>query len=549
MLHFTHQSKELQTGTVLKATRVKTIALLFMLLLLLPTLLLAKGGVNKSSLSYKAASTEPIARAEYNKTTKVLTFLYNIPSATEDENLTVVKFYNPSDNPKWFNGEYSTFYNWTKEIKSATSVIIEESFKNYAVPTCEFMFNEFNNLKSITGLEYLNTTNVKSMGQMFCSCRALTSLDITHLKTNTVTDMYCMFYNCGVSSLDLSNFNTENVTDMTRLFEMCNQLTWIDLSSFNTAKVEKMTGMFQYTAQLEHIYAKELFTTEQVINSNNMFNGCRKLPNFDSKVVDKTHANRFKDGYFEELVAKSGEERIGAVVDNGLTANHLNLNDDKDLYLFNNFVAKKAAYSRTMKEGTKWATLCLPFDVSLDGQNFRAFHLLSTTEDGVELKEMEKVIQAGTPAVIMMKEAETKLQFSIDNSSIISNISPATTEDDNYKFVGIYQQKEFNKDTDGNCFIVKGNMLMNPAKLLENEKTTKVACKPFRAYFVYNSETVGAKTLNISISDKTTAIDHLDAIGDGKAEYYDLQGRRLNEPQKGINIVKRGGKTMKVVIK
>ena len=411
------------------------------------------------------------------------------------------------------------------------------------------MFNEFDNLKSITGLEYLNTTNVKSMRQMFCYCKALTSLDITHLKTNTVKDMSVMFYACGVSSLDLSNFNTENVTDMAQMFMYCNQLTWIDLSSFNTAKVEKMYGMFKYTAQLEHIYAKELFTTEQVTNSNNMFNGCRKLPNFDSKVVDKTHANRFKDGYFEELVAKSGEERIGAVVDNGLTANHLNLNDDKDLYLFNNFVAKKAAYSRTMKEGTKWATLCLPFNVSLDGQNFRAFHLLSTTEDGVELKEMEKVIQAGTPAVIMMKEAETKLQFSIDNSSIISNISPATTEDDNYKFVGIYQQKEFNKDTDGNCFIVKDNMLMNPAKLLENEKTTKVACKPFRAYFVYNSETVGAKTLNISISDKTTAIDHLDAIGDGKAEYYDLQGRRLNEPQKGINIVKRGGKTMKIVIK
>lgn len=99
--------------------------------------------------------------------------------------------------------------------------------------------------------------------------------------------------------------------------------------------------MFRGTAQLEHIYAKELFTTEQVTSSNNMFDGCRKLPNFKSKVVDKTHANRFKDGYFEELVAKSGEERIGAVVDNGLTANHLNLNDDKDLYLFNNFVAKR----------------------------------------------------------------------------------------------------------------------------------------------------------------------------------------------------------------
>ena len=102
--------------------------------------------------------------------------------------------------------------------------------------------------------------------------------------------------------------------------------------------------MFQYSAQLEHIYAKELFTTEQVTNSTNMFNDCRKLPNFDVKVVDKTHANRFKDGYFEELVAKSGEERIGAVVDNGLTANHLNLNDDKDLYLFLTSSLKKHVF-------------------------------------------------------------------------------------------------------------------------------------------------------------------------------------------------------------
>lgn len=71
------------------------------------------------------------------------------------------------------------------------------------------MFYDFRNLKSITGLEYLNTTNVKSMRQMFSFCKALTSLDITHLKTNTVTDMSVMFYTCGVSSLDLSNFNTE----------------------------------------------------------------------------------------------------------------------------------------------------------------------------------------------------------------------------------------------------------------------------------------------------------------------------------------------------
>ena len=54
---------------------------------------------------------------------------------------------------------------------------------------------------------------------------------------------------------------------------------------------------------------------------------------------------------------------------------------------------------------------------------------------------------------------------------------------------------------------------------------------------------------SIGISDSTTAIDSLNTIANDKAEYYDLQGKRLNEPQKGINIVKRGGKTMKVIIK
>ena len=89
---------------------------------------------------------------------------------------------------------------------------------------------------------------------------------------------------------------------------------------------------------------------------------------------------------------------------------------------------------------------------------------------------------------------------------------------------------------------------MNPAKLLANTNVEKVVSKPFRAYMVdKSSSAAGAKMF--SISDSTTAIDSLNTIANDKAEYYDLQGNRLNEPQKGINIVKRGNKTMKVIIK
>ena len=98
---------------------------------------------------------------------------------------------------------------------------------------------------------------------------------------------------------------------------------------------------------------------------------------------------------------------------------------------------------------------------------------------------------------------------------------------------------------------MKGNKLMNPAKLLENTKVTRVVSTPFRAYMVDNtSSAAGAKMFNIGFdNDGTTAIDSLNTIANDNAIYYDLQGKRLNEPQKGINIVKRNGKTMKVIIK
>ena len=107
----------------------------------------------------------------------------------------------------------------------------------------------------------------------------------------------------------------------------------------------------------------------------------------------------------------------------------------------------------------------------------------------------------------------------------------------------------FSKDTDNNCYIVKGDKLMNPAKLLQETTTEFVDSKSFRAYMVDNSSAPAAGARMFSISGGTTAIEPLETTADSKAEYYDLQGRRLPDLQKGVNIVKRGGKTMKVIIK
>ena len=472
---------------------------------------------------------------------------------------------------------------WNNLGTNVKKVVFDASFASARPTNCYGWFKDFTNLTTIEGFEYLNTENVTNMTGVFNGCSALTSLDLTNFNTAKVTDMKLLFANCSaLESLDLSMFNTENVTSMPSMFNgatnlktlnvsnfntekvnnmghmfaNCPNLTSLDLSSFNTKGVEYVDNIFKNCSNLTTIYASENFAFGSGLkNGADMFLGCDKLKGFIeyNKNTDKNNSEfaNYKTGYFTKLVGKNGEEKIGAVGET-LTAESLALDDDKDFVAYEPFAATTASYSREMKTGTTWATLCLPFEVSPAGNNFRAFELLSADDatNTIELEEITTSIAAGTPVIIKMNEGQNALNFSVANKEIAHEVVSAA--DGDYQLQGIYTQKVFDKEADNNCYIVKGNKLMNPAKLLENTNNKTVGSKPFRAYMIDNSSapSAGAKMFSIGFDDdSTTAIDSLNTIANDKAVYYDLQGKRLNEPQKGINIVKRGNKTMKVIIK
>ena len=428
------------------------------------------------------------------------------------------------------------------------------SFNTAEVTKMDNMFKSCSTLTSLD-LSNFNTAKVTDMNSMFYGCDALTSLDLTSFNTAEVTNMSNMFRLClALTSLDLSNFNTAEVTNMSYMFKSCIALTSLDLTNFNTAKVENMTEMFNNCPALTTIYASDKFVTSKVEYGSKMFLDCTLLkgaiPEYDKSKIDHTYAN-YKTGYFTKLVVRNGDERYGITGETTqLTVDNLVLADGKDFVAYEPFAAKTASYIRPMNTGTTWGTLCLPFEVPLDGQNFRAFKLLSANEttNTIELEEIMTSIAAGTPVIIKMNEGATALNFSVADKEIAHKVVSAA--DGNYQLQGIYAKKVFVKGADDNCYIVKGNKLMNPSKLLENAKVNEVNCKAFRAYMVDNSSTpAGAKMFSIGFDETATAIDNLNTNADDKAIYYDLQGHRLNGPQKGINIVKRGNKTMKVIIK
>lgn len=411
------------------------------------------------------------------------------------------------------------------------------------------MFNYCSSLTTLN-LSNFNTAKVKDMQNMFWGCKALESLDLSSFNTEKIETMCGMFNTCeNLSLLDISSFNTKNVSDMSSMFGNCLKLTTLDLSNFNTEKVTTMDYMFCFCPILKTIYVSDKFTTNNVSSSMEMFYNCSQLVGaipFSSSTIDKTHAN-YKTGYFKTY-CKVGDTKYDMCGEK-LKVDNLSLSDGDDFVAYVPFTATNISYTRAASTAT-WGSLCLPFDYTPSG--FDAYQLTNMDEGNstITLTQVSGQIAAGTPILYKKAEKATDLDIKATDASIVTMpVEGTATELSNLKLVGTYQEKTFTSD-DNNCFILKNNQLMNPAKLLANSKVKQVGLKAFRAYVVNEGSTLSsAKAYNIAIYDEATFIDQLNMMTTEGAKYYDMNGCRTDGLKKGLNIVKKGEKTMKIIIK
>ena len=489
-------------------------------------------GFDSSMIDHKKANcgtdgyfTPGCAYAEYDLSSETLTFRYKGVKPAEAYDLNV-----ESNNP-----------GWEAQKGNIKKVVFDASFANARPTSCCWWFGNCFYLTEIEGIENLNTQNVTDMRDMFTCCYALTSLDV-------------------------SNFNTQNVEDMTDMFLGCEKLSLLDLSNFNTERVKDMSSMFSGCSTLQTIFASDKFVTNQVLGGYDMFIGCDNLKGFidyinntDEDKDGNEYAN-YKTGYFTKLVGKNGEEKIGATGET-LTTENLVLADGKDFVANDQFAAKKASYSRDIPKGSKWGTLCLPFAIDQSMETECKFYRLTGIDndnDCITLESCEEgKIPAGTPVLFKMNKDEQTLSISVQNAGIVkepvagTNVTkPEAETASDVNLVGSFT-KIGGKDNKGLAeydYIIGKNKFWRVSDLNDGNG---VGIKPMRAYIHPAYEYLArAAMLSIGKGDGTTAIDNLNAISnDANAEYYDANGRRTNGLQKGLNIVKRGSKTYKIMVK
>lgn len=379
-----------------------------------------------------------------------------------------------------------------------TTVVFDESFASVRPTSCAYWFDMFTELTTIEGIENLNTSEVTSMRSMFSTCSKLTSLD-------------------------LSNFNTANVTNMDYMFTNC--------------------------YALETIYVSDSWSVDNVIATAssrkpgfNMFNVCYKLVGGQgttyngSNPKDKTYAHidggASNPGYF---TLKADE----IALDETSRGNSFTINA-------NNGEIRNVTLARTIVPGS-YNTLCLPFDVNNDmlkykfGDDVELAQLSDThMENGTLYFDFTPAdaITAGVPYLIYVSNAvESPITF----NAVTVKEGTTTVDKDLAKFIPVFDVTTLGN---GNENENKNILFLGANNTLYYPSTTSGDMKGFRAYFKVKGEAQGAKAM-VMMDNSLTGVKTILNENLQNEQVYDLQGRMVTRPAKGLYIV--NGK--KVIIK
>ena len=185
-----------------------------------------------------------------------------------------------SDKPIWITDQ--VYGQYVREVIETVTFDISLQYTSL-INSCRSMFEGMTNLTTIEGLEFLNTSNVRNMSNMFYGCSRLENIDFGNYQftTGNVINMSSMFYGCSsLKELNMSCFYTSNVTDMNNMFAGCSGLTSLNLSNFDTSNVIDMSGMFLECSGLTSLDLSH-FDTSNVYMMNYMFHSCSGLTSLD----------------------------------------------------------------------------------------------------------------------------------------------------------------------------------------------------------------------------------------------------------------------------
>ena len=439
-----------------------------------------------------------------------------------------------------------------------------------------------------------DTQNVTDMNGMFNGCRALTTLDVSNFDTQNVTNMGYMFGSCyKLTTLDVSNFDTKNVTDMSWMFSFDPALTTIYASDkFVTTACEEDENMFAECVNLvgavpydENKLGKEManYTTgyftdiaSKVAESYAVFDEATNTLTFKHDTNKPAGAFALNEGEnlpgwykFDDNNHSHNANIIKKVIFDTSFANARPTSCYNWFYGCTDLTTIEGIEYLNTENVTNmsWMFSECSTLTTLDLSNFDTKNVMEMSYmfgSCTKLKTLD-VSSFNTQNVTDMNwmfsycSALTTLDLSnfdtknvTDMSRMFKDCSALTTLDvSNFDTQNVTDMSRMFKSCSALTTIYASDKFVTTA--CEEDENMFAECANLVGAVPYDENKMGKEMANYTtgyFTDKAaTGIDAPTVSDDTAAEYYDLQGRRLNAPQKGVNIVKRGKKTTKVLVK
>ena len=372
--------------------------------------------------------------------------------------------------------------------------------------------------------------------QAFQNCTGFNGTLTLSNKLETIGES--AFYGCSgfTGSLTLPNSVT---TIGNAAFRACGSFTNLELS--NTLSVIPAQAFMNCRS-----LSGELVIPASVTEiGNNAFSDCQNLNAVTGQVTLPkslkkigyyvfSNTNNIKTVNFQSL-----PEGISGFL--GQKKKAVSLSDESYISDKASGTVNEISYTRQMSNN--WGTLVLPYSLTLTGEeSYRLYTIDKMEGEELVLKQLEGTVAAGTPCVVKRNGTEAKLTFGPNYATL--NMARVAQDVGGMKFRGTYWTEDVNSG-----YVISKNSFWNVEELKGLSSVNGVKVNPFRAWLDGTSAKAPAR-LSMRIDGSTTGIDAIDALNDAEAEYYDLSGKRLDEPQKGVNIVRmKSGKTKKIIIK
>ena len=415
---------------------------------------------------------------------------------------------------------------WNSKSSETTKVVFEPSFADAVVTSCYEWFRFFKDLKTVTGLEYLKTSNETNMSYMFFHCTALTSLD-------------------------LSSFDTSKVTNMSGMFSHCTALTSLDLSSFDTSKVTNMNGMFSNCTALTSLVFGQLNTSNVTNIDKYMFDKCSSL-----RLVDLSRATGDKIPDMIETLPENISPVIFVPLGTTLTVDRKNVISPTDGKCDNleidagnlaslsfpySFTAKNIKFNRGFVAGQPH-TIYLPF--AIDATAYGTFYTFTRYDNANQkvifskIEDNNGMTTANTPYLFVPNNNMQEIEITAADGIAVSKTTDIT-QPETKALIGVYKKHTFDDTNKANCYGWTANGEFRKA----GSGASVSAC---RAYLKLPAESVignAPASLSIQLGDGTTGITAVKggADGDTDAPMYNLQGQRVDKSYRGV-VIKNGKK-------